>query len=191
MRASRRSFLALGGAAALAGCGARNRKPEDDPPRGDLEVVDFALFLEYFEVDFYRRVADSGVLGGSEQRLLEKIGANEAEHVRVLERIARDLGGKPVERPRTDFSSVIRGGRGRVLRTAATLERTGASAYLAQAKRIQSTDVLAAALSIHTVEARHSATLDEIVGRPFLPDGAFAAPLEGEQVMARVERFLT
>ena len=190
MTSSRRGFIALAGAAAVAGCGGTERRRQDAPPRGDLGVVNFALTLEYLENDFYRQVVDSGALSGSEQRLAERILANEGEHLRTLQRLAKDLGGRPADRPRTDFRRVIGAGRDRIMRTAARLENTGAAAYLGQANQITSPDVLAAALSIHTVEARQAATLDEIVGRPFLPDGAFADPLGRTEVMYRVEPFL-
>ena len=43
---------------------------------------------------------------------------------------------------------------------AAAVENLGASAYLGQAPNIQSKEILAAALAIHTIEARHAATLN-------------------------------
>ena len=75
----------------------------------------------------------------------------------------------------------------------------GAAAYLAQAPKIKSTDVLAAALSIHSVEARHAAALNALVGRGFtgsnglegsIPDGAFGAPMEMDAVLKAVKPFL-
>jgi len=48
---------------------------------------------------------------------------------------------------------------------------------------------LTAALSIHTVEARHAAAVNELIGVPYLPDGAFAAPLGPEEVMRRVRPY--
>ena len=43
---------------------------------------------------------------------------------------------------------------------AATVENLGAAAYLGQAGNIKSKEILAAALAIHTIEARHAATLN-------------------------------
>jgi hypothetical protein len=43
-----------------------------------------------------------------------------------------------------------------VLETAVAVENLGAAAYLDQAHRIQSKEILAAALPIHSVEARHA-----------------------------------
>ena len=66
------------------------------------------------------------------------------------------LGGKP-KRPKTNFDAVIDGGVNKILETAAVVENLGAAAYLGQAGRIQSKEILAAALAIHSVEGRHAA----------------------------------
>jgi hypothetical protein len=90
-------------------------------------------------------------------------------------------------------------GPARILRTAAVVENVGAAAYLAQAPRIKSKEVLAAALSIHSVEARHAAALNRLTGRGFagsgpldgsIPTGAFASPLPMNRVLDEVKPFL-
>ena len=63
---------------------------------------------------------------------------------------------------------------------AATVENLGAAAYLGQAGNIQSKEILAAALAIHTVEARHAATLNTLLKLSPTPDGAFAKPMTHE-----------
>jgi hypothetical protein len=50
--------------------------------------------------------------------------------------------------------------------------------------------VLASALAIHAIEARHAAVLNYLTGQPFVPDGALASPRDRETVLARVEEFL-
>jgi hypothetical protein len=77
-----------------------------------------------------------------------------------------------------------------VLTLAATIENAGAAAYLGQANRIRDKEVLAAALSIHSVEARHAATLNGLVGLPPTPQGSFAAPLSMEEVLTTVQQFI-
>jgi rubrerythrin len=123
---------------------------------------------------------------------------NEQDHVDALTATVKDLGGKP-EKPRTNFDSVLEGGPDMILQTAATVENLGAAAYLGQAGRIQSKEILAAALSIHSVEARHAAALNELVGRGFtgkgqlegsIPDGAFAMPMSMDEVLKNVQPFL-
>ena len=101
----------------------------------------------------------------------------------------KKLGGTP-KRPKTNFDAVLEGGPEMVLETAATVENLGAAAYLGQAGRIQSKEILAAALAIHTVEGRHAAALNSVVGRTIVPDGAFAKPASMAEVLPKVEPFL-
>lgn len=192
MTLTRRSLVAAGaGGAALlaAGCGDEEQEPREGPSTGDLDVVNYALTLEFLEEDFYAAVVDSGILGGREAELAKMIGQNETEHVEALSAVAKSLG-KPVERPATTFDAALSGGRGRVIRVAADLENTGAGAYLAEAYKITSDEILASALAIHTVEARHASILNLMAGRSPVPDGAFATPIERADVERRIAGFL-
>jgi rubrerythrin len=157
---------------------------------GDLEIVQYALTLEHLETDFYNAVLEAGVI---KDKALGKVATmirdNEQEHVDALTATVKQLGGKP-EKPKTDFTSVIEGGPKKILATAAEVENLGAAAYLGQAPRIKSKDVLAAALSIHSVEARHAAALNRVVGKTIVPDGAFAKPASMDEVLPKVKPFL-
>ena len=53
-----------------------------------------------------------------------------------------------------------------VTKLAGVVENLGAAAYLGQAPSIKSKEILAAALAIHTIEARHAATLNLVSARP-------------------------
>ncbi len=157
---------------------------------GDLAIVQYALTLEHLETDFYNAVLDSGVVKdkalGETARLIRD---TEQAHVDTLTGVVKDLGGTP-ERPATNFDAVLEGGEKMVLETAAAVENLGAAAYLGQAGRIQSMDILAAALSIHSIEARHAAALNTVVGKTIVPDGAFAKPASMEEVLPQVKPFL-
>ena len=157
---------------------------------GDLEIVQYALTLEHLETDFYNAVIDAGVI--TDKALAETammIRDNEQEHVDALTATVEKLGGTP-EKPMTNFDSVLEGGPQRILQTAATVENLGAAAYLGQAGRIQSKEILAAALAIHSVEGRHAAALNSVVGKTIVPDGAFAKPASMEEVLPKVKPFL-
>ena len=204
---SRKRFLKMmGGTSAaaaftifLAACGEDEKKKSGGEPKqssgggsmkGDLEIVQYALTLEHLETDFYDAVIKSGVI--KDKALAEVATAirdNEQEHVDALTKTVEQLGGKPMK-PKTTFDAVIKGGAQKVLETAATVENLGAAAYLGQAGRIKSKEVLAAALSIHTVEARHAAALNKVVGKTIVPDGAFAKPASMEEVLPLVKPFL-
>jgi len=220
---SRKKFLRMmggGGAAAglavlLAACGDDKKKTASTsstkkaPPAssgatgsggGDVEIVNYALTLEYLEATFYAEAAESGMIKDKKTlELAKKFGETEQTHVDALKAAVKDLGGTPVEKPKTAFGPVIDGGPDMILMTAATVENLGAAAYLGQAGNIESKDILASALAIHTVEARHAAALNELVGRGFkgggalegsVPDGAFAKPMTMEQVLEQVKPFL-
>jgi len=204
---SRRKFLALTGgtgasAAFLAACGdddddettaaptdemAMSDDPLADFGEGDLGIVNYALTLEYLEAGFYAAVARSGLFKGDELALVKSIGENEQEHVDALTATAKDLGGEPAPEPKAEFPL---DSAEEVVKLAATVENLGAAAYLGQAAAIENPDVLAAALSIHSVEARHAAVLNVLAGEPVTPDGAFAMPADAQTVLDEVQPFL-
>lgn len=222
--ASRKRFLSMAGGAGaasafavlLAACGDDSGDRSEAPtpptstvtstnsevdPRGDLEILAYALELEHIEADFYEQVVESGVI--EERRsadLVKRFGATEAAHVDRLEETIRRLGGTPAPPGETKFAPVIERGREKVLQTAADVENLGAAAYLGQASAIQDKEVLAVALSIHSVEARHAAALNRLVGRGFgdgenrlrgtLPDGSTARAMNMDEVLDRIKPFL-
>lgn len=73
---------------------------------------------------------------------------------------------------------------------AATVENLGAAAYFGQAANIESPEILAAALSIHSVEARHASALNVLLGKSATPDEAFAQPASMEEVLEAVQPFI-
>lgn len=209
---SRRKFLALTGgtgaaATFLVACGddeeeepatnadTSTTEPQDsggeDPlamfGEGDIGILNYALTLEYLEAGFYAAVVDSGMFKGGDLDLIKTIGAHEQEHVDALKATVEKLGEKPAPEPEAQFplDDVET-----ILTTAAEVENLGAAAYLGQAAAIENEDVLAAALSIHTVEARHAAVLNTLIGESPTPDGAFAVPADAEMVLEAVQPFL-
>ncbi len=215
----KRFFKMMGGAGAisafgvlLAACGddddddgtaattGEGETTEDDGVKGDIAVLNYALTLEFLEAKFYSDVIASGIVKDKATAdLAKKFGQTEQEHVDALKATIVKLGGKAVAAPETKFQETIDKGLMATLETAATVENLGAAAYLGAAGRITSKDVLAAALSIHSVEARHAAALNKLVGRGFggegglegsLPDGAFAKGMDEEAVMEAVQPFL-
>ncbi|MDX6666913.1 MAG: hypothetical protein QOK04_293 [Solirubrobacteraceae bacterium] len=202
--ASRKRFLKMvgaGGAGAfsvlLAACGSSSKKKAKSTPAaapstgapsgGDVGIVNYALTLEYLEADFYAKVVASGLFKGSQLSLLKEIASAEKQHVDALTATVSKLGGTPAARPKTQFPL---GSAPKVVQLAATVENLGAAAYLGQAANIQSKEVLAAALAIHSVEARHAAALNTLAGKTITPDGAFGKPASMAQVLPAVKPFI-
>jgi hypothetical protein len=154
--------------------------------KSDLAIVNYALTLEYLETAFYKAVVDSGVLKGAEQDLAKKFGEQEGEHVTALAATAKKLG-TPATEPESKFPVES---RDQVLKLASTVENLGSAAYLGQAGKIKSDEILAAALSIHSVEARHASALNTVLGKSVTPDGAFAVPADMKTVLAAVKPFI-
>ena len=153
---------------------------------GDLAIVNYALTLEYLESQFYAKVIKSGLFKGATLSTIKTFGAEEDQHVQALKKVAMSLG-KPAAKPTGKFP--VKSAT-QVATLAATVENLGAAAYLGQAPLIQSKEVLAAALSIHSIEARHAATLNLLTKMNPTPNGAFAKPATMQQVLAAVKPFI-
>lgn len=155
--------------------------------KGDLGILNYALTLEYLETAFYSDVAKSGLFKGSDLATIRMFGQQEAGHVAALTSAIKKAGGKPAKKPKTEFP--LKNAK-QVLKLASTVENLGAAAYLGQAARIKSPEVLAAALSIHSVEGRHAAALNQLLGKSPTPDGPFAVPADARMVLNAVEPFI-
>jgi hypothetical protein len=200
---SRRKLLAVGGgstalAAFLAACGsdssststmaaAAGKSGTEKFGKGDIGILNYALTLEYLETAFYQDVVKSGLFKGSDLETIRKFGSEEAEHVSALTGFVKQMGGTPAPKPKTEFP--LKSAKS-VLELAATVENLGAAAYLGQAPYIKGASVLAAALSIHSVEGRHAAALNTLLGEPITPDGAFAKAAPASEVLKSVEPFI-
>jgi rubrerythrin len=155
--------------------------------KGDLGILGYALTLEYLETQFYADAAKSGKLSGKVLSVAKEFGAEESEHVKALEATIKKLGGKLPAKPKAKFPLTSEKS---ILKLASTVENLGANAYLGQAGNIKNKEVLAAALSIHSVEARHAAVLNTVIGKDITPDGAFSKPASADEVLAAVKPFL-
>jgi rubrerythrin len=154
---------------------------------GDLAILNYALTLEYLETGFYEKVVASGLFSGKVGALIKSFGGEERTHVEALKGTVEKLGGTPAANPNGKFPITS---ATQVAQLAYTVENLGAAAYLGQAGNIQSPEILATALAIHTVEARHAATLGTLVKKSLTPDGAFAKPADMSTVLAAVKPFL-
>jgi hypothetical protein len=154
---------------------------------GDVAILIYALTLEYLVTAFYETVVAAGRFKGKVGALIKDFGQQEATHVAALKAAVMKLGGTPAAMPASKFPIE---NATQVAQLAYTVENLGAAAYLGQAGAIKSPEVLASALAIHSVEARHAATLATLVKKSITPDGAFAKPADMSTVLAAVKPFL-
>lgn len=180
------SSSSTGSSSAAAGGGATTSSSSSAAPSGDLAIVNYALTLEYLETQFYAKVIKSGLFHGTNLSVIKTFGAEEAAHVAALHKVASSMG-KPAAKPTGKFPIHS---AAQVTKLAATVENLGAAAYLGQAGNIQSKEILAAALAIHSIEARHAATLNLLLMKSPTPDGAFAKPASMSTVLAAVKPFI-
>ena len=133
-----------------------------------VEVLNFALTLEYLEAEFYNRSLDSGIIPGEARAYYQQIAKHENAHVALLKSA---LGGAAIMKPAFDYTA--KGNFPDVFSNLQTnyavaqaFEDTGVRAYKGQAPRlIPFPAVLTTALQIHSVEARHAARIRYLRGQ--------------------------
>jgi rubrerythrin len=153
---------------------------------GDVDIVNFALTLEYLESSFYAEAKKRAGAKGELMKLIDLLAEDEKQHVEALTATVKQLGGKPVKEPTFEFPY---DGTAGFLKLAATFEDTGVSAYNGAAPMIESKEVLGAAGSIVQVEARHAAAIRTQNGEEPAPE-AFDPSLTEAQVLKAVEPFI-
>ena len=142
-------------------------------PEVVVRVLNFALTLEYLESEFYNTgVAKSGLIPAADRTIFTTIQAHENAHVQYLRSA---LGSAAVPKPTFDFTAGNGSGNGPYAdvftnyetfkAVAQAFEDTGVRAYKGQAGALQPYPaVLTAALTIHSVEARHAAEVRRLRG---------------------------
>ena len=189
-RFSRSALLVRGALAAGALYGAMAvtpliRKAFAQGSMGDIDILNFALTLEYLEAAFYKEAAGVKGLSSEVAGYVKTFGDEEQEHVDALTATIRDLGGMPVEAPGVDFGDAF-SSADKFIALAITLEDTGVSAYNGAAPMIESKDLLATAGGIVQVEARHAAVIRYAAGEDPAPE-AFDPTLTQDEVLAAVQ----
>jgi hypothetical protein len=153
---------------------------------GDVDILNFALTLEYLESTFYDEAKSRAKANGALKALIVQLADDEKQHVAALTATIKQLGGKPVAEPKFEFPYSNTAG---FLKLAQTFEDTGVSAYNGAGPAIKSKEVLGAAGSIVQVEARHAAAIRLQNSEEPSPE-AFDPSLDEAQVLKAVEPFI-
>lgn len=144
-----------------------------------VEVLQYALTLELFEQDFYKKVQASALYlaaAAEDKAAIDQIKKHEDSHVTLLNTTIKGLGGTPVTGvtfKASKFATLVTFKTGPAatsqLGIAQLLEDTGVRAYKGRAGELLGTDLLTVALQIHSVEARHAAKIRTMRGqRPWV-----------------------
>lgn len=192
---NRRSFLgkiAMAGAAAAAVHG--TAQLADAQAITDVDIVQFALNLEYLEAEFYtlgttgRTIAQLGIgitgtgtagetTGGKQvtfanntiltSDVANQIAADERAHVTLLRGALTAAGAMPVAKPaiKLDALGIGFNSMTEFLILARAFEDVGVTAYAGAAPLIQNRDILGAAARILAAEAEHAANIRLQVAR--------------------------
>ncbi len=155
--------------------GAIARDVYGQTPTDVLDVLQFALVLEYLEADFYQRGnAAAGLIPSTDQAIFTTISNHETVHVTALQDLIRAKGATPGAKPAFDYTAqnnlpgfaFLPTQYQTFLAVAQAFEDTGVRAYKGQAGRlINDKAALTAALTIHSVEARHAAEVRKVRGQ--------------------------
>jgi hypothetical protein len=143
----------------------------------DVEILNFALLLEYIQEAFHAEGLKRAKLTGELQTFAQTAAAHETEHVAALKAA---LGAQARSKPKLDFGDDT-ADADRFSLAALKLEDLGVAAYTAQAPNLTS-GALKAAARIVSVESRHSAWIRDLRGINPAPDAAEPA-IEAQRVI--------
>lgn len=205
---TRRKFLENsakvgGGAMALSVVGSGAAVGESQDELSDVDILNYALTLEQLEATFYTRGQEmfdeqaferaefaelfrSETVQFSTYNYFNTIRDHEQTHVDQLTSVVQDLGGEPVSGLEFEFPFET---PEEYIGLARTFENLGVAAYAGVAPQIENDDILSAALSIHSVEARHAGYLNLLNQEIPFPD-AFDEPKTREEVLEAAGQFI-
>ncbi|PEN14662.1 hypothetical protein CRI94_04650 [Longibacter salinarum] len=164
-----RAGTALAAATIPFGLAGRPQTAQAQSAPSGVDILNYALTLEYLEESFYRQGLDAMTSGGSQliqgdaRTIYGKIAQHEDAHVQLLADTIDSLGGTPVSFTDSDFDFTAGGtydpfeNYATYLVLSQAFEDTGVRAYKGQAGFLAGNDLLTPALQIHSVEARHAA----------------------------------
>ena len=163
---SRTTFLrrAIGAVAGVSiGFGADDLEQASAASRttaNDIAMLRFDLVLEYLQSGLYTEAERLGELTPKTLAWARVVGAHERAHVQALKNL---LGSKVVASPTFNYRGVTTD-EDAFIKTAVAFEDLTAAVLKWQAVRLDSRSILAAAVTLHSVETRHAAWIRYLNG---------------------------
>jgi hypothetical protein len=163
VRATRRELLRAAPLAGAVGAGLLAADPARAAgglTRGDVAILRFDLALEYLQAGFYTEAERLGAVKPRTLAFSRVVGAHERAHAAAIKGF---LGSKAVPSPSFNYRGVTEDDASFV-KTAVAFEDLTAALLKWQAPRLDSRSIVAAVLTLHSVETRHAAWIRHIVG---------------------------
>jgi hypothetical protein len=126
----------------------------------DVAILRFDLALEYLQAGLYTEAERLGELTPGTLAWARVVGAHERAHVAAIRRL---LGSKAVPSPGFNYRDVT-SNEDAFVKTAVAFEDLTAALLKWQAPRLESRSILAAVVTLHSVETRHAAWIRHVVG---------------------------
>jgi Ferritin-like domain len=155
-----RSALPLAGAMGAGLLTAGTASAAGGLTANDVAILRFDLSLEYLQAGLYTEAERLGAVKPRTLGFSRVVGAHERAHVRAIKSF---LGSKAIPSPSFDYRGVTADDSAFV-KTAVAFEDLTAALLKWQAPRFDSRSIVAAILTLHSVETRHAAWIRHIVG---------------------------
>jgi hypothetical protein len=126
----------------------------------DTSILRFDLALEYLQAGLYTEAERLGAVKPRTLAFSRVVGAHERAHVQAIKGL---LGRRAIPSPSFNYRGVTEDDSAFV-KTAVAFEDLTAALLKWQAPRLDSRSIVAAVLTLHSVETRHAAWIRHIVG---------------------------
>ena len=178
----------VGGTALLTGLArASAADAAEAHTKRDISILRFDLVLEYLQSGLYTEAERLAALKPETLAWARVVGAHERAHAQAIKNL---LGSKAVKSPTFDYRGVTED-EDAFIKTAVSFEELTAALLKWQAVRLDSRQILAAAVSLHSVETRHAAWIRHILGlRPVINAFDKPAPQREMAQLIRSTRFI-
>ena len=161
---TRRQVLRAAGLSAAVGVAAL-AKPAAAVVRyeGDLAILNVALGLEHQAIAAYDAGAKSKLLNADQLKIAASFQNDHKRHRDALIQFIRRFHGTPVKpKPNYDFGTITSAVD--IVKLAQSLEDGAMNAYLANAGKLESREILNAAVPILEDEVRHNTVFKQLLG---------------------------
>ena len=126
----------------------------------DIAILRFDLALEYLQAGLYTEAERLGALKPKTLDWARVVGAHERAHAKAIKGL---LGAKAVPSPAFNYGDVSSNEQA-FIKTAVAFEDLTSALLKWQAPRLDSRSILAAVVTLHSVETRHAAWIRHEVG---------------------------